>query len=64
MSAVFLGGDFAMTVMPAFIKFHNEAAIIGRIVTGYGELEFSLCHCVAMARDDLDAVFKSLFRAR
>jgi len=45
--------------------FPTEAAIIGRIVIGYGELEISLMNCVHMGRgDDLDTVLKTMFRAR
>jgi hypothetical protein len=51
-------------VMPAFHKFTGEAAIIGRLLAGYAELEIDLLHCVAVAREDFDAVLKAMFRAR
>ncbi len=51
-------------VMPAFRKFTLEAAIIGRLLAGYAELEIDLLHCVALAREDFDAVLKAMFRAR
>jgi hypothetical protein len=51
-------------VMPAFHRFPNEAAIIGRLLTGYPELEIDLLHCVSVARVDFDAVVKAMFRAR
>jgi hypothetical protein len=51
-------------VMPAFHTFPNEAAIIGRLLAGYAELEIDLLHCVSVARDDFDAVVKAMFRAR
>jgi hypothetical protein len=38
-----------------FTKYPKEAAIIGRLLAGYGELEISLMNCVQVARDDLDA---------
>ena len=50
------------TIMPAFIRFPQEATIIGRLLAGYGDLEFDLCYCVAVARDDFDMAFKSMFR--
>jgi hypothetical protein len=52
------------TIMPAFGRFQDEAAIIGRILAGYAELEIELCLCVAMAKDDFDLTFKTMFRTR
>jgi hypothetical protein len=52
------------TIMPAFIRFPQEATIIGRLLAGYGDLEFDLCYCVAVARDDFDMAVKSMFRPR
>lgn len=51
-------------IMPEFLRFPNEAAIIGRLLAGYGELEFSLCFLVQFALSDQDKAFKALFRAR
>jgi len=51
-------------VMPAFHRFPNEAAIIGRLLAGYAELEIDLLHCVAVAREDFDATLKAMFRIR
>ena len=51
-------------VMPAFHKFPAEAAIIGRLLAGYAELEIDLFNCVQVARGDFDAVLKAMFRAR
>lgn len=50
--------------MPAFDTFPQEGAIVGRLLVGYGELELSLCFCVAEARNDLDMAFKAMFRPR
>tara|TARA_R110002110_G_scaffold213752_1_gene427166 strand:- start:172 stop:720 length:549 start_codon:yes stop_codon:yes gene_type:complete len=50
--------------MPAFDTFPTEANIIGRLLAGYGELEFALCQCIAQARDDFDTTVKALFRTR
>ena len=59
-------GRFAMatTIMPTFGRYPQEAAIVGRLLAGYADLELELCYCVACARDDFDMVFKSLFRSR
>lgn len=51
-------------LMPAFRKFPDEAAIIGRLLTGYAVLEIDLMHCISMIREDFDATLKSMFRAR
>ena len=53
-----------MSIMPAFDKFPAEAAIIGRLLAGYGLLEHDLMNCVAIVRKDLDATLKTMFRAR
>jgi hypothetical protein len=39
--------------MPVFNTFPVEGAIIGRLLVGYGDLEFDLCNCIGMAIDDL-----------
>jgi hypothetical protein len=51
-------------IVPQFRKFPNEGGIIGRLLAGYGSLESALSSCVSMARDDLDMVIKTMFRAR
>jgi hypothetical protein len=51
-------------VMPAFHRFPGEAAIIGRLLAGYAELEIALLHCVSVVRDDFDATLKAMFRIR
>ncbi len=50
-------------VMPAFRRFPDEAAIIGRLLAGYAELEIDLLHCVSVIREDFDATLKAMFRA-
>jgi hypothetical protein len=59
-------GVFAMPppFLPAFAKFPDEAAIIGRLLAGYSKLEISLMNCVHVIRDDFDTVFKAMFRVR
>jgi hypothetical protein len=50
--------------MPVFQKFRVEAEIIGRLVVGYGELEFDLFDCVAMVVGNFDKTIKAMFRSR
>src|SRR5262249_59726894 len=51
-------------VMPAFHRFQSEAAIIGRLLAGYAELEIALLNCVSIVRGDFDATLKAMFRVR
>lgn len=53
-----------MSLLPAFIRHPEESRIIGLLVTGYGELEFLLAHCVGEIIDNRDVAFKVMFRAR
>jgi hypothetical protein len=50
--------------MPAFNAFPDDEKIIGRLLTGYTNLEVGLMHCVQIVRDDFDTVLKAMFRAR
>jgi hypothetical protein len=52
------------TIMPAFNAFPDDEKIIGRLLTGYTNLEVGLMHCVQIVRDDFDTVLKAMFRAR
>lgn len=52
------------SIMPVFKTFSKEAALIGTLLSGYGELELNLCHCVANGVEDLDMVVKAMFRPR
>jgi hypothetical protein len=46
-------------------KFVNEGQSVGRILTGYINLEVSLMHCVQMGMGgDFDAVLKTMFKRR
>lgn len=53
-----------MTVLRAFPAFPNEAALIGRMLAGYADLEIDLMHCAKAVRDDLDTSLKAMFRTR
>ena len=50
------------SIMPWFDRFPKEAAIIGRILAGYGELEFGLCECLGAALGDKTVAFQAIFR--
>ena len=50
--------------VPVFRKFHVEAAIIGQLVIGYGELELDLCNCVAMGISNVNKTVKAMFGTR
>src|SRR5258707_682232 len=52
-----------MPFMPAFVDFTEEGTIIGRMLLGYGELEFELLSCAAEVVGR-DVALKVLFRAR
>jgi hypothetical protein len=54
----------AITIMPAFARWSKEGEIIGRLVVGYGEIEFDLALCVRQMLDDMDVAMKVLFRTR
>lgn len=51
------------TILSSFVRHPEEAAVIGRLIAGYGELEFDLAYCVRWIIDDEDAAFKVMFRA-
>jgi hypothetical protein len=45
-------------------KYPTEAAAIGRLLTGYSDLEIDLLHCVQMATGDFDETLKAMFGSR
>jgi hypothetical protein len=51
-------------ILGPFLKFPEEAAIIGRLSAGHTMLELDLMNCVQVVRDDLDAILKAMFRVR
>ena len=53
-----------MSILKAFLKFTDEATLIGRMLAGYADLEIGLMNCVQVVRNDLDTVLKSMFRTR
>jgi hypothetical protein len=52
------------SILGPFVKFRDEAAVIGRLSAGYTSLEVGLMNCVQVVRDDFDAVLKAMFRPR
>jgi hypothetical protein len=52
------------STMPAFGQFQQEAAVIGRLLAGYGELEYELMVCLSCAIGDIDTAVRVVFRAR
>lgn len=53
-----------MVLMPAFLRFPVEGAIIGRLLTGYGEIEYLYAMCLASASEDEDTVLRTFFSVR
>ena len=53
-----------MTILRAFQDFPNEAALVGRMLAGYADLEIDLMNCVNAVRGDLDLALKTMFRGR
>ncbi len=53
-----------MAILRAFLMFPNEAALIGRMLAGYADLEIDLMHCAKAVRADLDTTLKAMFRTR
>jgi hypothetical protein len=53
-----------MTVFSAFDDFPVEAALVGRILAEYGELEFELCVLLTSVFNDLDTGVRTLYRAK
>jgi hypothetical protein len=50
--------------MPSFHRFPDEAAILGRLLAGYGEIEFILGLCADHALKGQHAGLRALFRLR
>ena len=50
--------------MPASQTYRQDREIIGRLLIGYGEMQFDLCKCIAMGLNDLDMAFKTMFSVR
>jgi hypothetical protein len=53
-----------MTLMPAFHRYSQEGAIIGRLLAGYGELEYTLSGCLGRVLEDIERAQRTLFVIR
>ena len=53
-----------MAILIPFDRFTAEAALIGKMLTGYAVLEIDLMHCVNAVRHDENAVLKAIFSVR
>jgi hypothetical protein len=51
-------------ILPAFVQFPSEGMYIGRMLAGYGELEFELTECVGTALGDMESRFRAMFRIK
>jgi hypothetical protein len=51
-------------INPAFYRHPEEAAIIGRLVVAFGELEFTICQLAADAFGMLMPILRTLYRSR
>lgn len=56
--------EVTMAILRAFQDFPNEAALIGRVLAGYADLEIDLMNCANAVRGDLDLALKTMFRGR
>ena len=53
-----------VTILSAFTRYPDEAALIGRMLAGYADLEIGLMHCAKQVRGDLDLALKTMFNGR
>jgi hypothetical protein len=49
-------------LMPAFHRFPKEADLIGRVLVGFGELEFILAQCVGQVLQNENVALRVIFR--
>jgi hypothetical protein len=54
----------AGNILTSFLDFPADGAVIGRLIAGYGELEFGLCQMVGAVLKDDDQAIRVLFRTR
>src|ERR1051326_7993071 len=52
------------SIMPAFGRRPKEAAHIGNMLAGYGELEYDLAQCLSSVLGDKHAGFRAFFRMK
>ncbi|MEX1108801.1 MAG: hypothetical protein WEC00_07830 [Dongiaceae bacterium] len=52
------------TIMSQLQKYPKEAAIIGRLLIGYGEIEFDIAQALGEAIDNMDGALRAIYRMR
>lgn len=52
------------SALPCFKQFPEEAAIIGRLLAGYGELEFELAQLVGVVMGDMKRAMRVIYRVK
>ena len=50
--------------LPGLVDFPKEAAILGKLVLGYGEIEYAICLCLGSALNDTNTALKIMYRSR
>jgi hypothetical protein len=53
-----------MGISLAFEKYPKEGAIVGRLLTGYGEIEFDLMMCLSEFLGDINIAIRVIYRVR
>lgn len=54
----------SLQILPAFSRYPKEAEILGRLLAGYGDLEFELVLCLGECLDDDERALRTIFRIR
>jgi hypothetical protein len=57
-------GTAPRPILTQFHAFAVEGEIVGRLLTGYANLEVGLLHCVSMVLGDFDTPLKAMFKIR
>jgi hypothetical protein len=53
-----------MAILRSFDRFRDEAALVGKMLAGYADLEIDLMHCVNSVRHNTDEVLRAMFGER
>lgn len=59
-----LVSDMIFSALPCFKRFPGEAAIIGRLLAGYGELEFELAQLLGVVMGDVIRAMRVMYRVK
>jgi hypothetical protein len=52
------------TVTPVFLRLPQQGAIVGRLLAGYGEIEFELANVLKRFTHNMHSAFAAIFRVR